>query len=114
MRKKFEMALERALEEYHIIDEYEPKDPWVHAQRASLYKELEKAEEEQKEYEQILQMDPNNNEILLRLGKLYFRKGETAKGLKIYDQLQDLDLDKATELITEYDAYKVEEYSFED
>ncbi|NGX46931.1 MAG: hypothetical protein K1000chlam3_00298 [Chlamydiae bacterium] len=114
MRKKFEMALERALEEYHIIDEYEPKDPWVHAQRASLYKELEKAEEEQKEYEQILQMDPNNNEILLRLGKLYFRKGETARGLKIYDQLQDLDLDKATELITEYDAYKVEEYSFED
>ena len=42
MHKKFEMALEKALEEYHIIDEYAPNDPWVHAQRASLYKELEK------------------------------------------------------------------------
>lgn len=114
MRKKFEMALERALEEYHIIDEYAPNDPWVHAQRASLYKELEKAEEEQKEYEQILQVDPSNHEILLRLGKLYFRKGETAKGLKIYDQLQTLDFDKAFELIEEYDAYKVEGYSFDD
>ncbi len=114
MHKKFEMALEKALEEYHIIDEYAPNDPWVHAQRASLYKELEKAEEEQKEYEQILQMDPSNNEILLRLGKLYFRKGETAKGLKIYDQLQDLDPEKAIELIDEYDAYQVEEYSFDD
>ncbi|MDN3505605.1 MAG: tetratricopeptide repeat protein [Simkaniaceae bacterium] len=113
MHKKFEMALERALEEYHIIDEYAPSDPWVHVQRASLYKELEKPEEEQKEYEQILSIDPSNNEILLRLGKLYFRKGETAKGLKVYDQLRDLDPDKAHDLINQYDAYKVEEYSFE-
>jgi len=114
MQKKFEMALERALEEYHIIDEYAPNDLWVHAQRASLYKELEKADEEQAEYEVILQIDPENNEILLRLGKLYFRKGETAKGLKIYDSLQTLDPEKAVELINEYDAYKVEEYSFND
>ena len=112
MRKKFEMALERALEEYHIIDEYAPQDPWVHAQRAALYKELEQPEEEQIEYEKILEMDPHNDEILLRLGGLYFRKGETAKGLKIYDQLQGTDEEKALELINQYDAYSVEEYSF--
>ncbi len=114
MRAKFEMALERALEEYHIIDEYAQRDPWVHAQRAALYKELERHEEEQKEYEEILQVDPENNEILVRLGKLYFRKGENAKGLKIYDQLKHLDGSKAGELISQYDAYHVEEYSFED
>jgi len=112
MRKKFEMALERALEEYHIIDEYAPKDPWVHAQRASLYRELEQTEQEQKEYEQILEMDPNNAEILLRLGILYFRKGENAKGLKIYDLLHESDPDKAQEIISFYDAYSVEEYTF--
>lgn len=112
MQKKFETALERALEEYHIIDEYAPNDPWVHAQRATLYKELDKAEEEQIEYEQILNIDPQNEEILLRLGKLYFRKGENAKGLKIYDQLQSLDENKAHALIGHYDAYSVEEYSF--
>jgi tetratricopeptide (TPR) repeat protein len=112
MRAKFEMALERALEEYHIIDEYAPSDPWVHAQRARLYQELDKPEEEQVEYEEILRLDPSNDEILLRLGKLYFRKGETAKGLKIYDQLQDTSPEKANNLISQYDAYKVEEYSF--
>jgi len=112
MRKKFEMALERALEEYHIIDEYAPNDPWVHAQRASLYKELQQPEAEQKEYEKILEIEPQNAEILLRLGKLYFRKGENAKGLKIYNHLQGLDQEKAQEIISHYDAYSVEEYSF--
>lgn len=113
MKKKFQMALERALEEYHIIDEYAKNDLWVHAQRASLYKELDRAEEEQVEYEHILNIDPQNEEILYRLGKLYFRKGENAKGLKIYDQLQDIDPEKAPKLIGHYDAYSVEEYSFD-
>lgn len=108
MRKKFEMALERALEEYHIIDAYAPSDPWVHAQRAALYKELDQPDAEQKEYEQILKLDPQNAEILFRLGKLYFRKGENAHGLKIYDQLQHLNDEKAQELIAYYDAYCVE------
>ncbi|NGX39777.1 MAG: hypothetical protein KR126chlam1_01110 [Chlamydiae bacterium] len=113
MKGKFEVALEKALEEYHIIDEYAPSDPWVHAQRASLYKELGKYDLEQKEYEIILQLDPENAEILLRLGKLYFRKGENAKGLKIYDTLKRLNGGKAGEVITHYDSYAVEEYSFE-
>lgn len=112
MRSKFETALERALEEYHIIDEYAPNDPWVHAQRASLYRELDRLEDERKEYERILEMDPDNKEILVRLGKLYFRKGENAKGLKIYDQLQRIDREKAKEIITYYDIYSVEQYSF--
>jgi tetratricopeptide (TPR) repeat protein len=108
MRKKFEMALQRAIEEYHIIDAYAPNNPWVHAQKAALYKELDKPDAEQKEYEQILTIDPQNVEILFRLGKLYFRKGENVSGLKIYDQLQDLNEEKAQELITYYDAYSVE------
>lgn len=112
MREKFEMALERALEEYHIIDEYAPSDPWVHAQRAALYKELDELEEEQKEYEKILEIDPENEEILQRLGKLYFRKGENAKGLKIYEHLRPLAPELAQSVIAHYDAYSVEEYSF--
>lgn len=114
MKSKFCTALERALEEYHIIDEYAPNDPWVHAQRASLYKELDRAEDEQREYEVILDLDPENEEILLRLGKLYFRKGKNAKGLKIYDKLQKFNEEKAIILIGYYDAYRVEEYSFDD
>ena len=114
MVKKFEIALERALEEYHIINEYAPNDPWVHAQRASLYKELNRPENEQHEYEKILEIDPENGEILFRLGKLYFRKGENAKGLKVYDKLQSISHERAQEILTYYDSYRVEEYSFED
>lgn len=113
MQKKFEMALTRALEEYHIIEAYVPNDPWVYAQRASLYKELGRIEEEQKEYEKILDLDPKNSEILFRLGKLYFCKGEIAKGIKIYGELQGLDNKKASDLIEDYDAYQMKEYSFE-
>ncbi len=108
MHKKFEVALERALEEYHIIGAYAPDDPWVHAQRAALYKELDRPDAEQKEYEQILKIDPQNGEILFRLGKLYFRKGENASALKIYDQLRNINGEKGQELIAYYDAYCVE------
>jgi len=108
MRRKFEVALERALEEYYIIDAYAPDDPWVHAQRAALYKELGRPDAEQNEYEQILKIDPQNGEILFRLGKLYFHKGENARALKIYDELRNIDTERAQELISHYDAYYVE------
>lgn len=108
MRKKFEMALERALEEYTIIDAYAPNDPWVHAQRATLFKELGRPDFEQSEYEQILKLDPRNGEILYRLGRLYFRKGENARALKIYDELRTIDGEKGQELIALYNSYSVE------
>lgn len=113
MHKKFATALERALEEYNIIDEYASSDPWVHAQKAAIYNELGRAELEKSEYEKILQVDAQNTEILLRLGKLYFSQGENAKGLKIYYQLNLIDGNKAASLISYYDAYSLEEYSFE-
>ncbi len=114
MHLKFEQALERALEEYHIIDGYAPSDPWVHAQRASIYGELERFENEMSEYEHILEIDPENDEVLMRLGGLYFRQGRTAKGLQIYDQLRRRNPEKGLELITQYDDYTIEEYSFEE
>jgi len=113
MRAQFERALERALEEYQIIGEYAPDDPWVHAQKASIYKELERFDDEQKEYELILEIDPENRQILMRLGKLYFLRGENAKGLLIYDQLRQVDIVSANEVIASYDAYPVEAYSFD-
>lgn len=113
MRKKYEAALERALEEYHIMDEYAFSDPWVHAQKAAIYNELGKPEDEKREYEKILEIDEQNTEILVRLGRLYFSQGENAKGLKIYDQLNRIDINKAISLINYYDAYHIKEYSFE-
>ncbi|NGX46435.1 MAG: hypothetical protein K940chlam2_01626 [Chlamydiae bacterium] len=114
MREKFKQALERALEEYHIIDGYAPNDPWVHAQRAAIYCELERFDDEMTEYEKILEIDPRSDEVLMRLGELYFRTGSTAKGLQIYDQLRCQNSEKGLELIAQYDDYTIEEYSFEE
>jgi len=111
IREKFERALERALEEYQIINEYAPNDPWVHAQRATIYKELGRLDHEQEEYERILELDPENKEILHRLGRLYFRKGENAKGLLVYEQVRAIDPEVALEIIAHYDAYSVEAYT---
>lgn len=112
MRHKFEAALLRALEEYQIIDAYAPNDPWVHAQRAKIYHALKQPEKEIGEYEKILQLSPDNQDVLLRLGALYFRQGQNARGLKIYDQLKALEAQMAEQLIAHYDAYSIEEYSF--
>jgi tetratricopeptide (TPR) repeat protein len=114
MHEKFVQALERALEEYHIIDGYAPNDPWVHAQCAAIYRELNRFDDEMSEYEIILEIDPENDEVMMRLGGLYFRLGQTAKGLKIYDQLRRRDHKKGLELIAQYDDYTIEEYSFEE
>lgn len=113
MRQKFEAALLRALEEYQIIDGYAPNDPWVHAARASIYHELQQVEKESAEYEKILKIAPQNSEVLLRLGALYFKQGQNAAGLKIYDQLKSLGGEKAEQLIAYYDAYAFEESSFD-
>lgn len=113
MRQKFETALMRALEEYQIIDGYAPNDPWVNAQRAAIYHELGQIEKEIAEYEKILKVAPQNTEVLLRLGALYFKQGQNASGLKIYDELKMINQERAEQLIGHYDAYAVEEYSFE-
>lgn len=113
MRHKFEMALMKALEEYQIIDGYAPNNPWVYAQRAAIYHELGQSEKESGEYEKILKVAPQNSEVLLRLGTLYFRQGQNAAGLKIYDELKLISEERAEQLISQYDAYAVEEYSFE-
>jgi len=109
MLAKFRMAAERAIEEFTILDAYATRDPWVHAQLASLYHDLEIAEKEIQEYEILLDISPDNHEVLLRLGILYFQQGHNAKGLKIYEQLQKEEEGKAEELISYYDIYLKEE-----
>lgn len=105
MQHKFRMAAERAIEEFTILDAYAPRDPWVHAQLASLCHDLALPEKEIAEYETLLDISPDNQEVLLRLGILYFQQGHNAKGLKIYDQLKKEEPTKAEELISYYDIY---------
>lgn len=109
MQQKFQTAAECAIEEFTILDDYTPRDPWVHAQLASLYHDLELPEEEIREYETLLAISPDNKEVLLRLGILYFQQGHNSRGLKIYEQLKREEGAKAEELISYYDIYLREE-----
>ncbi len=109
MQLKFKKALERALEEYEIIDGYAPYDPWIYVRRAAIYHQLGQMEKEIAEYENILRVAPENSAVLFRLGCLYFKQGKTALGLKIYDRLKtEQRVGEAEELIGHYDAYAQE------
>jgi len=105
LKRKFSRSVESAIEEFTIIDHYAPNDPWVHAQLASCFHALEDYENELKEYEKILDLCPQDREIMHRLGILYFKLGKNAKGLEIYEILKKAQHSKANELINFYDAY---------
>jgi len=66
--------------------------------------------EEMQEYETVLKISPLDNDVLFRLGVLYFQQGLIAKGLRVYEQLKMTKEFKAAELISYYDAYLSEEY----
>ena len=102
---KFRSIAERAIEEFKILSDYAPHDPWVHTQLAYSYHDLQMPEQEIKEYETIIRLNPDDKEILFKLGKLYFQYGENAKGLQIYETLKHSNYKKAENLIHFYGAY---------
>lgn len=101
----FTSAIESAIEELKILLMYSPKDPWVHAQLAACYHDLNKRDEEIAQYEHILSLRSNDQEVMYRLGILYFQQGQNAKGFKIYEQLKSLGSIKHESLLQYYDAY---------
>lgn len=102
LQEKFHLATKRAIEELKILDDLAPNDPWIHAQLASCYHSLEMYDDEIREYEILLNLRSKDKEILFRLGLLYFRLGKTAKGLKVYEKLQQIDALDAKHLIAQY------------
>jgi hypothetical protein len=104
-KQKFRVIAERAIEEFKILSDYAPHDPWVHAQLAYSYRDLQMPLEEIKEYETILHLCPEDKDILFKLGKLYFEQGFNAKGLQVYETLKKSNYKKAENLIQFYGAY---------
>ena len=58
-----------------------------------------------KEYETILELCPDDEETLCRLGKLYFQQGLNAKGLRMYEQLKQIHPQRAEQLLLSYVAF---------
>lgn len=106
MQARFRITAKRAIEEFKILNDYAPDDPWVHVQLAYSYHDLQMPEEEIREYEIILKLRPNDNDTLFKLGMLYFQQGMNAKGLRIYQMLKQTHYKKAESLIKFYGSYE--------
>ena len=102
-KKKARRASELALEELKILKDFASNDPWVHRQLANSYRDLGMKEQEILEYETLMELKEQDSELLFTLGILYFEHSSKAKGLAMYEQLKELSLDKAQQLIQYYD-----------
>ncbi len=105
MQRTFRATAERAIEEFRILNDYAPDDPWVHVQLAYSYHDLQMPEKEIHEYEIVLKLRPDDKDTLFKLGMLYFQQGMNAKGLRIYELLQRTNYRKAENLIRFYGSY---------
>lgn len=95
--------VQKAIEEFTIICQFAPNDPWTYTQLAESYRQLKLPHKEIEACEHLLKLCPNDIEFIWRLGKLFFLTGQNAKGLQQYQQLLELDSAKAVLLIREYD-----------
>ena len=102
MEEKFRATSKKAIEEFKILSDYAPNDPWVHLQLAYSYHDLQMPAEEIKEYEIILKLNPDDKEALYKLGILYFQLGRNAAGLEVYEELKRSNYKKAESLISFY------------
>lgn len=102
MQEEFRKIAGKAVEEFKILKEYAPNDPWIYTQLAYSYRDLQMQSEEKNAYEAILMLRPNDSEIRFKLGSLYLQSGENAKGLKIYEDLKMAHFNKADELLSLY------------
>lgn len=105
--KKFRFTAERAIEEFKILSEYAPDDPWVHSQLAYSYHDLQMPLEEIREYETIQKLVSDDKDNLYKLGALYFQQGMNAKGLRVYEELKKSNYNKADGLIKQYGSYRI-------
>lgn len=101
-KSKFQSAAQKAIEEFKILRDYAPNDPWSYTQLAYSYHDLHMTAEEKAAYESILALRPHDRETLFKLGMLYFKNGENARGLKVYEELKKAHYAKADELLTAY------------
>lgn len=99
---KFKESSKKAIEEFKILKEFSPNDPWVHLQLAYSYHDLEMLTEEIAEYESVLKSTPEDSDLLFRLGSLYFKINQNGKGLKVYEELKKINPKKAETLIALY------------
>jgi len=109
LKKKSESCILSAIEEYKILNDYAPNDPWIHLQLAQNYKKLNLINEQIKEYEAVYKLCPNDSKVLFQLAILYFETKRNSKGLRIYEELNMRSFKDAEKLLSYYGAFKTQE-----
>ncbi len=104
IENKFRISSDLALEELNIVENFSTKTPWTLAQKASIFHELKKPNDEIYCYEMILDINPQDEAVIYRLGVLYFAQGMVTKGLECYHKLKESGDIRAENLIKLYDA----------
>lgn len=107
LKVKFRETAQKAIEEFKILNDYAPNDPWVHTQLAYSYRDLNMPKEEIAEYETILRLRPDDHETLYKLGCLYFQEGRNSEGLRVYEKIKQINFKKAEQLISYYGGIKI-------
>ncbi|MDF2577468.1 MAG: hypothetical protein K0S74_952 [Chlamydiales bacterium] len=107
MYQQFFNVAQKAIEELKILDHYAPDQPWIHAQLAYIYNDLQMVEEEIAEYEKMRMLLPHDKEVLFKLGVLYFQQGYNAKGLEVYEEIKKTNYKKAEDLIWFYGSSRL-------
>jgi tetratricopeptide (TPR) repeat protein len=102
LENKIMIASRKAIEEMKILKEIAPNALDIDLQLAYLYSDLNMTHEETQQYEDIIANNPLHNEALFRLGSLYFQQGLNAKGLQIYQILQQRQVENAETLLKYY------------
>jgi len=104
--KKYQAAKKHAIEEFIILKSFAPNDPWVISELAKCYNSLNMLEEEAREYENLLELSPEDNEVMFKLGQTYFKMKKNAQGLQVYEELKKMGSKKANELLEYYSIYQ--------
>ncbi len=112
--KSYISTVNKAIQEYKILDHLAPNDPWVHAQLASCNHDIKNYNEEINQYEKVLKLCPEDKQVIFRLGILCFQQGKTARGLELYEMLKKGNFSRAEELIEFYDTNIEQEYIVSD
>ncbi|MBN2480056.1 MAG: hypothetical protein JXA94_07495 [Parachlamydiales bacterium] len=111
--QKYTFSIKCTIEEFKILNDYAPNDPWIHLQLASNYKKLSMQKEEIAEYETVNKLCPNDNNVLHKLGVLYFEMGKNSKGLRVYEELKSRSDKNADSLLKHYGIFNSDQNSQE-
>lgn len=106
LEQKYLSCIKMAVEEFKILNDYAPNDPWIHLQLAQNYNRLDLKIEELKEYEIVYKLCPKDNNVLFKLGSLYFETKSNSKGLRVYEELKLRSFKDVNKLLDLYGVYK--------